>query len=153
VALDPLRSWRGRLNNLLVIPSVIRESRQDRRGGDRRSIIREWRAFRRATAGSPALPPGALGERPLVVLTCSPGDPEVSLKLWRGWHDLHAELAGLSANSRHVVSSSTEHYLTEGDPELVVTAVRDVVRCVRSGGRLDVPAARADVVPAASEAE
>jgi pimeloyl-ACP methyl ester carboxylesterase len=153
VALDPLRSWRGRLDNALVIPSVIRESRQDRRGGDRRSIIREWRAFRQATAGPPALPPGALGERPLVVLTCAPGEPDVSLKLWRGWHDLHADLAGLSVNSRHVVSSSTEHYLTEGDPELVVAAIRDVVRCVRSGGQLGVPAARAGVVPAASEAE
>jgi pimeloyl-ACP methyl ester carboxylesterase len=46
--LDPLRSRKNRLNAALVIPSIIRESRQARRGGDRRSIIREWRTFRRA---------------------------------------------------------------------------------------------------------
>ena len=40
-----------------MIPAIIRESRQSRRGGDRRSIIREWRAFRRATDAPPACRP------------------------------------------------------------------------------------------------
>jgi pimeloyl-ACP methyl ester carboxylesterase len=136
-ALDPLRSWRSRLGNALVIPSVIRESRRSRRGGDRRSVIREWRSFRRATAGQPVLPAGGLGSRPLVVLTCAPGEPDVPFRVWRAWHDLHAELAGQSANSLHLVSASIAHYLHQDDPDLVVSAITDVVGCVRSGGRLD----------------
>jgi pimeloyl-ACP methyl ester carboxylesterase len=138
--LDPLRSWRGRLDGALVIPSVLRESREARRGGDRRSIVREWRSFRRATSGPPLLPRGALGDRPVAVLTCAPGDPGVSPRLWREWHDLHAELARISANSRHVLSVSTAHYLNQDDPGLVVSVIADVVRAARSGARVGAPA-------------
>jgi pimeloyl-ACP methyl ester carboxylesterase len=134
--LDPLRSRKNRLDTALVIPSVIRESRESRRGGDRRSIIREWRAFRQVTDAPPALPPGGLGDRPLVVLTCAPGDPAVPDRVYQAWHDLHRDLAGLSANSRHVLSDSPGHYLNFGDQDLVVTAISDVVRCARSGARL-----------------
>src|SRR6201999_3243714 len=66
--LAPLRSAKNRLDIGLVIPAIIRESRQSRRGGDRRSIIREWRTFRRVTDGTPALPPGGLGSRTLALL-------------------------------------------------------------------------------------
>jgi len=134
--LDPLRSAKNRLETALTIPAIIRESRKSRRGGDRRSIIREWRTFRRVTDAPPALPPGGLGERPLVVLTCAPGDPAVPDRVHRAWHGLHRELAGLSANSRHVVSESPSHYLNFGDPDLVAAAIGDVVRCARSGARL-----------------
>ena len=134
--LDPLRSFGTRLSGLLTIPSIVRESLESRRGGDRRSIIREWRAFRGATAGEGALPPGALGDRPLVVLTCAPGDPSVSVRVWQAWHELHVDLAGLSANSRHVVSDSPDHYLNRGDPDLIVSAIADVVRAARDGAPL-----------------
>lgn len=83
--LDPLRSTKNRLDAALVIPAIIRESRQSRRGGDRRSIIREWLTFRRVTDAPPALPPGALGDRPLVVLTCAPGDPTVPDPMYQAW--------------------------------------------------------------------
>jgi hypothetical protein len=66
------------------------------------SVISEWRTFRRVTDGAPALPPAGLGDRPL---------------------------AGLSVNSRHVLSDSPNHYLHLGDPDLVATAIGDVVRC------------------------
>jgi hypothetical protein len=125
------------------------ESLRSRRGGDRRSIIREWRAFHRVTAGPPALPPGGLGDRPLVVLTCAPGGPGVSDRVWQAWHDLHSDLTGLSANSLHVVSDSSNHYLNDGDPDLVISAIRDVVRSARDGARL-VSQAR---VAASSDAE
>jgi pimeloyl-ACP methyl ester carboxylesterase len=138
--LDPLRSPRNRLDTTLMVPAIIRESRESRRGGDRRSIIREWRTFRRVTDAPPALPPGALGDRPLVVLTCAPGDPTVPDPVYQAWHALHRDLAGLSANSRHVLSESADHYLNFGDPDLVATAISDVVRCARSGGRLADPA-------------
>jgi pimeloyl-ACP methyl ester carboxylesterase len=142
--LDPLRSARDRLNAALTIPAIIRESLKSRRGGDRRSIIREWRAFRRFTDAPTTLPPGALGDRPLVVLTCAPGDPTVSDLLYQAWRGLHEDLVGLSANSRHVLSDSPNHYLNEGDPDLVASAIRDVVRCARSGSPLAEAGARSD---------
>jgi pimeloyl-ACP methyl ester carboxylesterase len=134
--LDPLQSAKNRLVTALIISSIIRESRESRRGGDRRSIIREWRTFRRVTDAASALPPAGLGDRPLVVLTCAPGDPTVPDRMYQAWYDLHRDLAGLSANSRHVLSDSPSHYLHLGDPRLVATAIADVVRCARSGARL-----------------
>lgn len=142
--LDPLRSARNRLDTALVIPAIIRESLQARRGGDRRSIIREWRTFRRFTDTAPALPPGGLGNRPLVVLTCAPGDATVPDLVYEAWRDLHRDLAGLSANSRHVLSNSSDHYLNFGDPDLVASAIRDVVQCARSGALLAEVAAVSD---------
>jgi pimeloyl-ACP methyl ester carboxylesterase len=135
-ALDPLRSARTRLQMVFMIPSIMREPVEERRGADPRSVVREWRAFRRATARPPFLPPGALGDRPLAVLTCAPGDPRVSEREYQSWHDLHRDLARLSGNSRHVVSQSPDHYLMAGDPDLVTAAIRDVVRCARSGEKL-----------------
>jgi len=142
--LDRLRPRRARLRGALTIPEIIRDSPESRHGGDRRSIIREWRTFRRATAGRPVLPPGGLGARPLVVLTCAQGNAAVPGPVYRAWHGLHRELAGLSSNSRHIVSASPDHYLNFGDPELVITAVREVVRAARSGGPLAEPVAASD---------
>jgi len=134
--LDPLRAFGARVSCMLTIPSIVGESLESRRGGDRRSIIREWRAFRQATRGRDALPTGALGDRPLVVLTCAPGDPAVPRHVWEAWHELHVDLAGLSADSRHVVSGSPDHYLNRGDPDLIVSAIADVVRAARDGAPL-----------------
>ena len=143
--LDRLRPRRARLQGVLTIPEIIGASLESRHGGDRRSVIREWRTFRRATAGrSPLLPPGGLGARPLVVLTCAQGNAAVPGPVYRAWHGLHRELAGLSSNSRHIVSASPDHYLNFGDPELVITAVREVVRAARSGGPLAEPVAASD---------
>jgi pimeloyl-ACP methyl ester carboxylesterase len=139
--LDPLRSARTRLQMALMVPSLMvpsltREPVGERRGGDPRSVIREWRAFRRATAHAPFLPAGALGDRPLSVLTCSSDDPTVSGRVYQGWRDLHKDLTRLSVNSRHMVSESPDHHLMAGDPGLVTAAIRDVVRCARSGEKL-----------------
>jgi pimeloyl-ACP methyl ester carboxylesterase len=142
-ALDPLRSAKTRLQMALTIPAIRRQSAEELRGADPRSVVREWRAFKQATAHAPFLPPGGLGDRPLVVLTCAPGDPRVSERVYQGWRELHRDLTGLSANGRHEVSQSHDHYLMAGDPELVTGAIRDVVRCARSGGRLADAAAAA----------
>jgi hypothetical protein len=144
LVLDPLRPRRFRLRALLTIPSIIRGSLESRCGGDRRSMIREWRAFNRVTAGRAIMPPGGLGDRPLVVLTCASGNPFVPEPVYLAWCGLHADLAGLSSNSRHVFSASPDHYLNEGDPELVIAAIRDVVRSARSGAPLAVPVAVSD---------
>lgn len=134
--LDPLRPLQVRLKALLMIPAIIRSPLDRRGGGDRRSIIREWRTFQRAARRQPPLPPGSLGDRPLAVLTCAQGDPMVPDRMWRAWHGLHRELAGLSANGWHAVSQSHDHYLNRADPDLVITAIKDVVRCARTGEKV-----------------
>jgi hypothetical protein len=71
------------------------------------------------------------------VLTCAPGDRAVPDRVYEAWRGLHEDLAELSANSRHVLSESPNHYLNLGDPDLVASAIRDVVRCARSGALLE----------------
>lgn len=131
--LDPLRSAKNRLGMAFMALSIMWKPAEERRGADSRSVIREWRAFKRATARAPLLTAGALGDRPLAVLTCAPGDPTVSRRVYERWRDLHRDLTRLSANSRHVVSESYGHYLMLDDPDLVTDAIMDVVRCARTG--------------------
>lgn len=68
-------------------------------------------------------PPG-LGSLPLTVLTASP-------RPWRGWPvwvEMQEELAKLSANSLHVNAEMAGHYVHLDDPDLVIQAIRDLVR-------------------------
>ena len=96
-------------------------------------MVREYRTFKRMTAADLPLALDGLGERPLAVLTRGPEGPADSDRLWQAWHGLQRELAGLSRNSRHLISVSPQHYLNEDDPDLIVAAVIDVVRCARDG--------------------
>ncbi len=77
-----------------------------------------------------AAKPRGLGELPLTVLSrgrvdAPPGattaDPGT---LKKAWGDLQAELAGLSANSRHVEVDDSGHYLHLDRPDLVVKEVQ-----------------------------
>jgi pimeloyl-ACP methyl ester carboxylesterase len=142
--LRPYFSWKVRLTDALAVPQIMAESRQSRRGGDRRSIIREWRTFQRVIVGHPALATGGLGDRPLVVISCAPPGTIDGDRVWHAWHGLHQDLARLSANTRHDISASPNHYLNEGDPDLIVTAVADVVRSARTSVPLAEPVAASD---------
>lgn len=142
--LPPLYTPKRRLASSLVVPQLIASTRGYRGGADRRSMLREYRAFRRLTAADLPLAPGGLGERPLAVLTRGPERPGSSDRLWQAWHGLQQDLAALSENSTHVISASPQHYLNDADPDLVVGAVTEVVRCARTGGRLGAPLAVAD---------
>jgi pimeloyl-ACP methyl ester carboxylesterase len=117
----------------LTIPQLILRSRRSREGADRRSIIREYRMFTRLRAADRELARGALGGRPLIVLTRGPENDADAAGVWLAWRDLHGDLAQLSANSRHVISGSSDHYLNKGDPELVIGAIGEVVRSARTG--------------------
>jgi pimeloyl-ACP methyl ester carboxylesterase len=139
--LPPLYTPQRRLQCALFVPQVILSVRRQRGGADRRSMLREYRAFRRLTAADLPFGPGGLGGRPLAVLTRGPEGPGDADRLWRAWHEFQQELAGLSENSRHVISSSPRHFLNTADPDLVVTAITDVVRCARTGGQLGEPLA------------
>ena len=128
-------SLKNRLMTPLMVPQLMVSRRKWRGGSDRSSMAREYRTFKRMTAADLPLAPGGLGERPLAVLTRGSAGPADSDRLWQAWHGLQRELAGLSRNSRHVVSDSSDHYLNEGDPDLIVAAVIDVIRCVREDAR------------------
>jgi len=143
--LRPLFSRKVRLRTALTTPQIMAESRQSRRGGDRRSIIREWRTFKRVTDSRPMLSHGQLGDRPIIVVTCGPPDGGNSAdSVWQAWHGLHKDLARLSANSRHVISESPSHYLNESDPELLTAVIAEVVSSARTGAPLTEPVAASD---------
>jgi pimeloyl-ACP methyl ester carboxylesterase len=128
----------------LTVPQLILRSRQWRGGADRRSAVREYRMFKRLGAADRALTQGGLGDRPLIVLTRGPGTNGQPSRLWRAWRDLQGDLALLSGNSRHLISDSPDHYLNEGDPKLLVSAIAEVVRSVRTGEPLQEPVLASD---------
>jgi pimeloyl-ACP methyl ester carboxylesterase len=132
----PRFTLKNRVIVALSVPRLILSRRGWRGGADRASIIREHRAIRRLTAADLPFAPGGLGDRPLAVLTRGPEGAAETDRLWRAWYELQRELAALSENSRHVVSDSPMHYLTEGDPDLIVESITDVIRCVRDRARL-----------------
>ncbi len=117
----------------------------------RSSLLREWRVFRGLTAADRPLAPGALGDKPLMVITRADGGPYGG-RQWRLWHGFHCEQARLSANSRHVISRRADHALYESDPDLVIAAITEVVRSARTGTSLralDVPGVAPGAAPGA----
>ena len=133
--LNEVFTWKVKLEELLFHPKVIFSRRRWRGGADRRSMLREWRAFRRLTSADRPLAPGALGDKPLLVVTRADGGPYGG-RQWRLWHGFHCEQARLSANSRHVLSGHADHALNESDPDLVIDAISEVVRSARTGASL-----------------
>jgi pimeloyl-ACP methyl ester carboxylesterase len=133
--LNEVFSWKVKLEGLLFVPQVLFSRRSARNGADRRSMLREWRAFRRLTAADRPLAPGALGDKPLVVVTRADGGPYGG-RQWELWHGFHREQAQLSANSRHVLSDQPDHALNESDPDLVIAAIEAVVSSARTGNPL-----------------
>jgi pimeloyl-ACP methyl ester carboxylesterase len=72
-------------------------------------------------------PPG-LGSIPLTVLTRAPL-PSPSEPVWIQMQD---ELAALSSDSVHVYAERGGHYLHRDEPDLVIQAIRDLVRRCRA---------------------
>lgn len=133
-------SAKDRLLVALTVPQLIVRRARSRGGADRRSVIREYRMFRRLSAADQALTSGALGSRPLIVITRGAGSsPAHPNPLWLAWRDLQRDLAGLSANSRHIISDSPDHYLNDADPKLLISAIAEVVRSARTGIPLQEP--------------
>jgi hypothetical protein len=85
---------------------------------------------------------------PVVVLTAGLLDltqalPTSSLqkRAYAIWLDGHERLARLSSNSVHAIAESSAHFIHETQPDVVVTAIRAVVRAARDDARL--PSCRA----------
>ena len=120
-----------------------------RRGESR--IRRELRSFLRQTPSNTehldlrasfaeAEKAGPIGNAPLVVITAGQAiDPSVPPKLKRlldtTWLSLQDDLARLSSNSIHVIATRSTHAVMAptGQPDLVLAAIRAVVKAVRTG--------------------
>lgn len=130
--LNQVYTWKVKLAGVTMYPRLIFSTRKGREGGDRWSMLREWWTSQRITADERPFAPGELGDKPLIVLSRKDGGP-FGGRQWQIWHGFHAEQALLSANSRHVISVSTDHYLNSGDPDLVIAAINEVVRSAGTG--------------------
>jgi pimeloyl-ACP methyl ester carboxylesterase len=84
-----------------------------------------------------------LGDRPLVVLTAMAPTPEAALesagmtreqgdRMRVAWKALHDEEATWSTRSRHELVPDATHYIQLDRPDVVISAVREVVGAVRS---------------------
>jgi pimeloyl-ACP methyl ester carboxylesterase len=71
-------------------------------------------------------PPG-LGSIPLTVLTRAPRPP----RHWHVWAQMQDELAALSTDSVHIHAERAGHYIHLDEPDLVIQAIRNLVRRCR----------------------
>ncbi len=79
----------------------------------RRAVVHELMLMTRSGGHPPAL-----GSLPLTVLTAASREP--------AWMELQAELAGLSTASKQIVATQGGHYLQRDEPDLVMSAIRDL---------------------------
>ena len=86
---------------------------------ERRIVVRELLMMARTWE-----PPRPLGSLPLTVLTAD----RPSWSEWPVWKPMQDELAALSTDSEHIMARTDEHYIHRHEPDLVVTAIRDLVR-------------------------
>jgi pimeloyl-ACP methyl ester carboxylesterase len=85
----------------------------------------------------------SLGAKPLVVLTRGMEDKqpwasaELLAELLRVWQERQADLLKLSSNAIQIVVRNSHHSIQLDAPEMVVAAVGEVVRAVRTQGRVN----------------
>ncbi|MDI1443377.1 alpha/beta fold hydrolase [Polyangium sp. 6x1] len=85
----------------------------------------------------------SLGDMPLVVLTHGKegpppgGSAELGAQMARVWREMQSELPRLSSNSVHFTAVDSGHYIHKDAPRLVVAAIQEVVRAVRTHARVE----------------
>jgi pimeloyl-ACP methyl ester carboxylesterase len=119
------------LPETLAAETVSMENRAEYCGG----VAHEMVGF--APDISQAEPPASLGDLPLVVLTrgrrSTPQEYPIPVTqayldgLDRTWFQLQDELAALSTRASHRVAADSGHAISLQAPDVVVTAVRDVI--------------------------
>jgi pimeloyl-ACP methyl ester carboxylesterase len=131
-------SWPLRITRVAVmtVPLLTVGRREDRGYADRRSFVREYRSLLSLRSADRALAAGALGDRPLAVLTRGRDEAPDLQESWRRWNGMQEELARLSTNSRHIRSHYPDHYIHLSEPALVTTTIQDVVHSARTGSSL-----------------
>jgi hypothetical protein len=83
----------------------------------------------------------SIGDKPQIVLSAGarqyPGLTKKQAKqIDRQNNDFQAGLTDLSKNSKLVVAKESDHYIQFDRPELVASAIRQVVDAARDGGRV-----------------
>jgi len=85
----------------------------------------------------------SLGDKPLVVLSAArerelfTGVPSAVYPRWnRVWRAMQHELARLSSDHAHVLALRSDHFIQNDQPDLVIRAIRAVVRTVRDDAEL-----------------
>lgn len=81
--------------------------------------------------------PPSLGDVPLIVISrgrevvkASPSSPytlEILQENEKRWREMQSELAALSTNGTHIIAGESGHSIHQGQPDLIVSAVRDMV--------------------------
>jgi pimeloyl-ACP methyl ester carboxylesterase len=79
-------------------------------------------------ARRPFLPPGALGDRPLVVLYHGKVSDALSDQFERGWLASQQRLTHVSRRGRAIVVPDADHELAQEEPDRVAAAVKIVLR-------------------------
>ena len=91
------------------------------------------------SASAAAVPSGSLGDLPVVVITAGRSFEafrETGLPVEESevvWQELQRELASLSSNTEHLISSDGNHALPESDPKIIVEGIKRAVAKVRGG--------------------
>lgn len=73
--------------------------------------------------------PMQLGDKPLIVLSRGLSDG-ASPQTEAAWRSLQNELVMCSSNGKHVIAEKSGHYIHFSEPDVVINAIRDVVRVV-----------------------
>ncbi len=121
--LFPRAEWRATVRALRARPPAIVDPEQI----DMEASLAQTRA---ALAGSPPHP------MPLFVLTHGhPDQPESNARLGaadeRLWRQLQNEIAALVPHSKHAIAKRSGHDIHHQQPQLVISAIHDVVEAVR----------------------
>jgi pimeloyl-ACP methyl ester carboxylesterase len=107
----------------------------------RRAAAKELLAFDRICREAGRIAVSDLEELPLTVITSSERDPrlpagspkqEARSQFYPAWAALQNENAALSADSVHFLAPRAGHHIQRDDPELVISALADLVRRVRA---------------------
>ncbi len=80
--------------------------------------------------------PGALANRPLLLLTHGIPFPPIAAAMEEGWADSQHRLLALSSDSELIVASHSGHLIHVDEPSVVVEAVRRIHYAVRARGAL-----------------
>jgi pimeloyl-ACP methyl ester carboxylesterase len=79
---------------------------------------------------------GALGARPLSVITHTKPFPGPAASMEDGWAEGQKRLAGLSTDSELIAATQSNHMIPIEEPDLVADAISRVYRAARDGHRL-----------------
>lgn len=111
-----------------------------------RAVGCNWNSAREQVAETKAFPDsaaqaagsGSLGDMPLAVLSHDPDKlytelpPDIARSTNQAWEKMQEELAHLSTRGTQTIAKNSSHYIQFDNPELVISAVRNIVEQARS---------------------